>query len=299
MLAMKKLVLATLIQGASATVLTADTFDLEALHPTRSAFVLFYAPWCGPPQCTHTASHTRVTYTYAPRQHCGPRRRHASAVHASVHASRSPRRCGHCKAMKPAWNEFSKLHAKSAELLVGEVDCTAGGGEELCERFEVEGFPTLKFFEAGSSEPEEFDGDEMTVEGFETYSKALLGPACSPSALEVCSAEDRKIIESYRALSPEARAAEQGSLALPLAAAKAEVKQLEKETVRCSPGPNPSPNPDTNTAQVKRLEKESEELEEREEAAGERLEELKKSSKRSLTLMQRVDAADAAAKLEL
>ena len=42
-----------------------------------------------------------------------------------------------------------------------------------------------------------------------------------------------------------------------------------------------------------------EELEEREEAAGERLGELKKSSKRSLTLMQRVDAADAAAKLEL
>ena len=143
--------------------------------------------------------------------------------------------------MKPAWNEFSKLYAKSAELLVGEVDCTAAGGEELCERFEVEGFPTLKFFEAGSSESEEFDGDEMTVEGFETYSKKMLGPACSPSALEACSAEDRKVVESYRALSPEARAAEQDSLAAPLAAAKAEVKELEKETVRCRPGPNPSP----------------------------------------------------------
>ena len=43
--AMKKLVLAALIQGASATVLTAESFDAEALHPTRSAFVLFYAPW--------------------------------------------------------------------------------------------------------------------------------------------------------------------------------------------------------------------------------------------------------------
>jgi hypothetical protein len=39
-------VLAALIQGASATVLTAESFDAEALHPTRSAFVLFYAPWC-------------------------------------------------------------------------------------------------------------------------------------------------------------------------------------------------------------------------------------------------------------
>jgi protein disulfide-isomerase A6 len=130
--------------------------------------------------------------------------------------------------MKPAWGEFGKLHAKSAELLVGEVDCTdpTGGGEALCERFEVEGFPTLKFFEAGSAEPEEFDGDEMSVEGFEAFSKALLGPPCSPSALEACSAEDRKVVESYRALSPEARAAEKERLAAPLAAARAEVTDL-------------------------------------------------------------------------
>ena len=67
MFAMKKLVLAALIQGASATVLTAETFDAEAFHPTRSAFVLFYAPWCGPPQRTRHvhASQTRP----APRQH--------------------------------------------------------------------------------------------------------------------------------------------------------------------------------------------------------------------------------------
>jgi hypothetical protein len=141
----------------------------------------------------------------------------------------------------------------------------------------------------------------MSVEGFQAYSRALLGPACSPSALGACSAEDRKVVESYRALSAEARVAEQDRLAAPLAAAKAEVKQLEKETVRGSPGPNPSPhtNTNTNTAQVKRLEKEMEALEEAEEAAGERLEELKKSSKRALKLMGRVDAADAAAKQEL
>ena len=66
----------------------------------------------------------------------------------------------------------------------------------------------------------------MSVEGFEAFSKALLGPPCSPSTLEACSAEDRKVVESYRALSPEARAAEKERLAAPLAAARAEVTDL-------------------------------------------------------------------------
>ena len=82
---MKKLVIAALIQGASAsaTVLTGDNFDAEVLHPTRSAFVLFYAPWCG----TLTASLPRCTpctASTAPRrrQHraAPPRRRRAAAA---------------------------------------------------------------------------------------------------------------------------------------------------------------------------------------------------------------------------
>jgi hypothetical protein len=87
--AMKKLVLAALIQGASATVLTAESFDAEALHPTRSAFVLFYAPWCGPPQ--HATSPTRVTYTrHAPRWHRAappPRLRRPRLCARITHAS--------------------------------------------------------------------------------------------------------------------------------------------------------------------------------------------------------------------
>lgn len=74
-MAMKKLVIATLIQGASAsaTVLTGDNFDAEVLHPTRSAFVLFYAPWCG----TLTASLPRCTPWTAST---APRRRRTAAA---------------------------------------------------------------------------------------------------------------------------------------------------------------------------------------------------------------------------
>jgi len=92
---MKKLVIAALIQGASAsaTVLTGDNFDAEVLHPTRSAFVLFYAPWCG----TLTASLPRCTpctASTAPRrrQHraAPPRRRRAAAAPPPPRRRRPP-----------------------------------------------------------------------------------------------------------------------------------------------------------------------------------------------------------------
>ena len=115
---MKTLLLAGLMHAAASSVVLNENFDAEVIHPTRSAFVLFFAPWCG-----------------------------------------------HCKAMKPSWREFAKLHAGSAELLVGEVDCTASGGEAICGRYEVEGYPSLKFFEAGSAEPEDYE-EQNNLDGF-------------------------------------------------------------------------------------------------------------------------------------
>lgn len=56
-------------------------------------------------------------------------------------------RCGHCKRLKPEY-------AKAAELLIGseppitlaKVDCTEAG-KDTCNKFSVNGYPTLKIFE--------------------------------------------------------------------------------------------------------------------------------------------------------
>ena len=42
------LVLATLVHASASAVVLTETFETEVFHPTRSAFVLFYAPWYGP-----------------------------------------------------------------------------------------------------------------------------------------------------------------------------------------------------------------------------------------------------------
>ena len=106
-----------LADGGSTALATEAAFDAAVPHATRSAFVLFYAPWCG-----------------------------------------------HCKALKPTWSQFAAKHKDSKELLVAEVDCTdSKGGEAICERYDVEGFPTIKYFDAGESEPEDFE-DEREID---------------------------------------------------------------------------------------------------------------------------------------
>jgi len=50
--------------------------------------------------------------------------------------------CGHCKAMKPDYDELSKMFADSEQVAIVEVDC--GEEVEICEAEQIEGYPTLK-----------------------------------------------------------------------------------------------------------------------------------------------------------
>ena len=57
--------------------------------------------------------------------------------------------CGHCQHLAPTWEE---LHQKyMVELNVASVDCTSVKGKELCNLFNIRGYPTLLFLPPGSS----------------------------------------------------------------------------------------------------------------------------------------------------
>ena len=52
-------------------------------------------------------------------------------------------RCGHCKNLAPGYT-------KAAEHMAGiftfaAVDCAEQSNQELCQEFDVKGFPTIKF----------------------------------------------------------------------------------------------------------------------------------------------------------
>jgi protein disulfide-isomerase A1 len=58
-------------------------------------------------------------------------------------------RCGHCKSLQPTYAAAAKQLAESgSEIKLGSVDATTE--QELAQKFDVKGYPTLKFFSEGT-----------------------------------------------------------------------------------------------------------------------------------------------------
>jgi len=55
--------------------------------------------------------------------------------------------------LAPAYEEVGKAFESVNDVLIAKVD--ADGQRDLGSRFGVKGFPTLKFFPKGSTDPEE------------------------------------------------------------------------------------------------------------------------------------------------
>jgi len=63
--------------------------------------------------------------------------------------------CGHCKKLAPIWEELATTFQRDA-IVIASVDADAH--KDLGSKFDVSGFPTLKFFPAGSTTPEDYSG---------------------------------------------------------------------------------------------------------------------------------------------
>jgi len=64
--------------------------------------------------------------------------------------------CGHCKTLAPEYEIVGESFGKDKTVVIASVDADAH--KELGSRFDVHGFPTLKFFPKGETTPVAYEG---------------------------------------------------------------------------------------------------------------------------------------------
>uniref|UniRef100_A0A6T9T8Z7 Thioredoxin domain-containing protein n=1 Tax=Alexandrium catenella TaxID=2925 RepID=A0A6T9T8Z7_ALECA len=101
--------------------------------------------------------------------------------------------CGHCKSMKPAWDRLMDDFKGSSTSLVADVDCI-DSGKDLCEKYGVEGFPTIKHGDPGDLQ--DYQGGR-SYEDLKKFADENLGPTCGPTSLDLCSADVRAKMEGF------------------------------------------------------------------------------------------------------
>lgn len=110
--------------------------------------------------------------------------------------------CGHCKKLAPDYEIVADSFAGSKDVVVASVDADAH--KDLGGRFDVHGFPTLKYFPKGSLTPEDYNGGrsiEDITSFIENKSGAKAkGPKKAPSSVIILDPQnfDQVVLDSSK-----------------------------------------------------------------------------------------------------
>lgn len=98
--------------------------------------------------------------------------------------------------MKPDWDKLMAEFKGSADKLVADVDCTAGG-KDLCSDMGVRGYPTIKH--GDPNDLQDYKGGRSYAD-LQKFAQGL-GPQCGPANMDLCDADNKKKLTDYLAMS--------------------------------------------------------------------------------------------------
>lgn len=130
----------------------------------------------------------------------------------------------------PDMEKLATDYKSSRSVGVFVVDCTAGG-QGLCGKYGVQGYPTIKIFKfkEGSKQPTDYNG-ARDYNGIKKFIDAnLAGPECSLEDKEGCTPAERKILEESEVMSVADRRAKLTEMEEQVKEKKKQAKELEKE----------------------------------------------------------------------
>lgn len=105
--------------------------------------------------------------------------------------------------MKPAWDQLGEEFAGSSSVLIGDADCT-GSGESLCNDFDVQGFPTVKYFVDGDMKGEKYSG-ARDYDSLLAFVQETLEVKCDVKNSEGCTDKEKEYIDKMKAKSSDER----------------------------------------------------------------------------------------------
>ena len=76
--------------------------------------------------------------------------------------------CGYCKKLKPEWDKFQKEYTGSVQVI--SIDCDEH--KDLAKKYEIGGYPTIKYFSKGlKNKGEDYTGGRTSSEFINFLSK--------------------------------------------------------------------------------------------------------------------------------
>lgn len=60
--------------------------------------------------------------------------------------------CRYCKTVRPEWEKLAEEYADNEDVIIAEINCSTEKGEELCDDWEVDYYPSFFYFLDGDKE---------------------------------------------------------------------------------------------------------------------------------------------------
>lgn len=107
------------------------------------------------------------------------------------------------------------------------MDCTADSGKDVCQKYGVQGYPTIKYFTKTSGDDGEKYEGARDYNGLKKFVKKMSKDPCVLATLENCNKKEKAYIEELNAMDDAKAASELKALQEALEEVKAKHKTLE------------------------------------------------------------------------
>jgi len=113
--------------------------------------------------------------------------------------------------MKPTWDQLGDEYADSTSVVVGDADCTADG-KELCDEFEVRGYPTIKYFTGETGPKGEAYNGGRSYDDLKKFVEDTLEIKCLKDNTEGCSDKEKEFMDKWTSKTADEVAAQKSRL---------------------------------------------------------------------------------------